>query len=108
MTSNSQQKDLRDELLPEQNVTGWPELCFSDFRIKQRTMVRYSITGEVFREGKAHVCVIDLQECSLFHAHCMSFLSESLKAPLPQSNNVESIISADIPSRIHQVPLHLI
>lgn len=83
MTCNPSCKEIKDDLLPGQQVVNWLNLTARVYWSTLCLLVSYITNEQVFRGIKARVRVIEFNKCSLPHAHCISFLSQfSRTAPL--------------------------
>ncbi|CDF39089.1 ATP dependant DNA helicase [Chondrus crispus] len=98
MTCNSSWPEITRALLPNQTPQDRPDLCARVFRLKMKDLMSLVINEEVFGTVFAHVRVIEFQKRGLPHAHVVFFLDEVSKNDLRTPENVDRIISAEIPS----------
>ncbi|CDF38639.1 unnamed protein product [Chondrus crispus] len=98
MTCNPSWPEITRALLPNQTPQDRPDLCARVFRLKMKDLMSLVINEEVFGTVVAHVRVIEFQKRGLPHAHVVFFLDEVSKNDLRTPENVERIISAEIPS----------
>ncbi|CDF40018.1 unnamed protein product [Chondrus crispus] len=85
-------------LLPNQTSQDRLDLCARVFRLKMKDLMSLVINEEVFGTVVAHVRVIEFQKRGLPHAHVVFFLDEVSKNDMRTPENVDRIISAEIPS----------
>ncbi|CDF37017.1 ATP dependant DNA helicase [Chondrus crispus] len=98
MTCNPSWPEITRALLPNQTPQDRPDLCARVFRLKMKDLMSLVINEEVFGTVVAHVRVIEFQKRGLPHAHVVFFLDEVSKNDLRTPENVDRIISAEIPS----------
>ncbi|CDF33589.1 Putativ ATP dependant DNA helicase [Chondrus crispus] len=98
MTCNRSWLEITRPLLPNQTPQDRPDLCARVFRLKMKDLMSLVINEEVFGTVVAHVRVIEFQKRGLPHAHVVFFLDEVSKNDLRTPENVDRIISAEIPS----------
>ncbi|CDF32173.1 unnamed protein product [Chondrus crispus] len=98
MTCNPSWPKITRALLPNQTPQDRPDLCARVFRLKMKDLMSLVINEEVFGTVVAHVRVIEFQKRGLPHAHVVFFLDEVSKNDLRTPENVDRIISAEIPS----------
>ncbi|CDF38382.1 ATP dependant DNA Helicase PIF1 [Chondrus crispus] len=85
-------------LLPNQTPQDRPDLCARVFRLKMKDLMCLVMDEKVFGTVVAHARVIKFQKRGLPHAHVVFFLDEVSKNDLRTPENVDRIISAEIPS----------
>ncbi|CDF41007.1 ATP dpendant DNA helicase [Chondrus crispus] len=88
MTCNPSWPEITRALLPNQTPQDRPDLCARVFRLKMKDLMSLVINEEVFGTVKR----------GLPHAHVVFFLDEVSKNDLRTPENVDRIISAEIPS----------
>ncbi|CDF36420.1 ATP dependant DNA helicase [Chondrus crispus] len=98
MTCNPSWPEVTRPLLPNQTPQDRLDLCARVFRLKMKDLMSLVINEEVFGTVVAHVRVIEFQKRGLPHAHVVFFLDEVSKNDLRTPENVDRIISAEIPS----------
>ncbi|CDF39624.1 Helicase-like protein [Chondrus crispus] len=98
MTCNPSWPEITRALLPNQTPQDRPDLCARVFRLKMKDLMSLVINEEVFGTVVAHVRVIEFQKRGLPHAHVVFFLDEVSKNDMRTPENVDRIISAEIPS----------
>ncbi|CDF37673.1 unnamed protein product [Chondrus crispus] len=98
MTCNPSWPEITRALLPNQTPQDRPDLCARVFRLKMKDLMSLVINEEVFGTVVSHVRVIEFQKRGLPHAHVVFFLDEVSKNDLRTPENVDRIISAEIPS----------
>ncbi|CDF38585.1 ATP dependant DNA helicase [Chondrus crispus] len=98
MTCNPSWPEITRPLLPNQTPQDRPDLCARVFRLKMKDLMSLVINEGVFGTVVAHVRVIEFQKRGLPHAHVVFFLDEVSKNDLRTPENVDRIISAEIPS----------
>ena len=98
MTGNPSWLEITRALLPSQPPQDRPGLCTRVFRPKMKDLMSLVIDEEVFGTVVAHVRVIEFQKRGLPHAQVIFFLDEVSMNDLRTPENVDRIISAEIPS----------
>ncbi|CDF39898.1 ATP dependant DNA helicase PIF1 [Chondrus crispus] len=98
MTCNPSWPEITRALLPNQTPQDRLDLCARVFRLKMKDLMSLVINEDVFGTVVAHVRVIKFQKRGLPHAHVVFFLDEVSKNDLRNPENVDRIISAEIPS----------
>ncbi|CDF36554.1 unnamed protein product [Chondrus crispus] len=98
MTYNPSWPEITRALLPNQTPQDRLDLCARVFRLKMKDLMSLVINEDVFGTVVAHVRVIKFQKRGLPHAHVVFFLDEISKNDLRNPENVDRIISAEIPS----------
>ncbi|CDF38180.1 ATP dependant DNA helicase PIF1 [Chondrus crispus] len=98
MTCNPSWPEITRALLPNQTPQDRLHLCARVFRLKMKDLMSLVINEDVFGTVVAHVRVIKFQKRGLPHAHVVFFLDEVSKNDLRNPENVDRIISAEIPS----------
>ncbi|CDF37706.1 ATP dependant DNA helicase PIF1 [Chondrus crispus] len=98
MTCNPSWPEITRALLPNQTPQDRLDLCARVFRLKMKDLMFLVINEDVFGTVVAHVRVIKFQKRGLPHAHVVFFLDEVSKNDLRNPENVDRIISAEIPS----------
>lgn len=97
MTCNPNWPEIRRSLLPNQIPQNRPDLCARVFRLKLKDLMSNVIDEQLFGTVAAHVRVIEFQKRGLPHAHVILFLDETFKNELRAPENVDRVISAEIP-----------
>ncbi|CDF39890.1 ATP dependant DNA helicase [Chondrus crispus] len=98
MTCNPCWPEITRALLPNQTSQDRLDLCARVFRLKMKDLMSLVINEDVFGTVVAHVRVIKFQKRGFPHAHVVFFLDEVSKNDLRNPENVDRIISAEIPS----------
>jgi len=98
MTCNPKWPEITRALLPGQTAVDRPDLSTRVFRMKMRAMLEKVINDELFGKVVGHVAVVEFQKRGLLHVHCLFFLDRDGKNALLNTENVDEIISAEIPS----------
>ena len=98
MTCNTCWPEITKALLPNQTPQNRPELCARVFRLKMKDLMSLVIDEEVFPTVVYHVRAIEFLKRGLPNAHVVCFLDEVCKNDLRTPENVDRIISAEIPS----------
>ena len=97
MTCNPRWPEIQESLLPGQRAQDRPDLCNRVFRMKHKLLMVHLKEDEPFGRIVADVSVIEFQKRGLVHAHIILFLHEEAKRSLENPEQVDKVISAEIP-----------
>jgi len=96
MTANPRWQEIVDELLPSQNPADQPDLVSRVFHLKNNHLLKCIVKDSVLGRVRAHVYVTEWQKRGLPHMHLL--LWHSPESKLRASEDVDSVISAEIPN----------
>ncbi len=97
MNCNPRWPEIEDSLLPGQRATDRPDLCNRVFRIKHKLLMTNLKEDYPFGKTVADVSVIEFEKRGLVNAHIILFLQDESKNALENPQNVDRIISTEIP-----------
>ncbi|CAF1246967.1 unnamed protein product [Rotaria sordida] len=103
-TCNPKWEEIKSELIPFQTSSGRPDLVTRVFRLKLKGFLDDIVKRKIFGEILAYVYVIEHQKRGLPHAHCLFTLSNEDK--IKTADDVDNIISAELPNRNKQLGLY--
>ncbi|CAF1106012.1 unnamed protein product [Rotaria sordida] len=103
-TCNPKWEEIKSELQSFQNSSDRPDLVTQVFRLKLKEFLDDIVKRKIFGEILAYVYVIEHQKRGLSHAHCLFTLSNQDK--IKTSDDVDNIISAELPNRHEQPELY--
>ncbi|CAF1487910.1 unnamed protein product, partial [Rotaria sordida] len=103
-TCNPKWEEIKSELIPFQTSSGRPDLVTRVFRWKLKGFLDDIVKRKIFGEILAYVYVIEHQKRGLPHAHCLFTLSNEDK--IKTADDVDNIISAELPNRNEQLELY--
>ena len=103
MTCNPKWPEITRCLLTGQSSADRPDLCARVFRLKLQSMMETVLSKKIFGTVIAHVRVIEFQKRGLPHAHCIFILDAVSKSSLRNPDNVDKVISAEIPGVLERM-----
>ena len=95
MTCNPNWREIRDNLLPDQQALYRPDICARVFHLKKEYLISLISKKKYFGEVSAHVHVVEFQKRGLPHAHILVTIKNGYK--LSTENDIDKYISAEIP-----------
>ncbi|XP_011685465.1 PREDICTED: uncharacterized protein LOC105448515 [Wasmannia auropunctata] len=104
MTCNPNWREIKENLLPNQQPADRPDICARVFNIKKDYLIDVIIRQKLFGEILAYVYVIEFQKRGLPHIHLLLTLKQNCKISNPEI--VDKIISAEIPDPNENENLH--
>ena len=102
-TCNPKWKEIMAELLPNQSYHARPDLVARVFRHKLIKLMNLITKSHIFGDVRCYMYTIEWQKRGLPHAHILIWLITKIHA-----NQVDSIISAEIPDPSKDEKLHSI
>ena len=106
MTCNPKWREIQDNLLPGQKASDRPDLVARVFYLKLKELQIDIADREILGKVVAKIHVIEFQKRGLPHAHILLWLSNEHK--LRTEDDIDNLISAEIPHPITQPRLHTI
>ncbi|CAF4267317.1 unnamed protein product, partial [Rotaria sordida] len=103
-TCNPKWEEIKSELKPFQTSSDRPDLVTRVFRLKLKEFLDDIVKRKIFGEILAYVYVIEHQKRGLPHARCLFTLSNEDK--IKTADDVDNIISAELPNRNEQLELY--
>ncbi|KYN21838.1 ATP-dependent DNA helicase PIF1, partial [Trachymyrmex cornetzi] len=104
MTCNPNWREIRENLLPNQQPADRPDICARVFNIKKNYLIDIIVRQKFFGEVLAYVYVIEFQKRGLPHIHLLVTLKQNYKILNPEA--VDKFISAEIPNPDKNANLH--
>ena len=105
-TCNPNWPAIQQNLQPRQTAANSPDLVARVFHMYLQELLKDITERHVLGEDAAMVYVIEFQKRGLPHCHMLIFLKDDCK--LREEDDVDAIISAEIPSRTEDPELHKI
>jgi len=106
MTCNPNWREIKENLLPNQQPSDRPDICARVFNIKKDYLIDVIVRQKFFGEVLAYVYVIEFQKRGLPHIHLLITLKQNYK--ILNSETVDKFISAEIPDPNENENLHSI
>jgi hypothetical protein len=103
-TCNPKCEEIKSELQSFQTPSDRPDFVTRVFRFKLKDFIDDIVERKIFGETLAYLYVIEHQKRGLPHAHCLFILSNEDK--MKASDDVDNIISAELPNRHEQPELY--
>ena len=103
-TCNPKWEEIKSELQSFQSPSDRPDLVTRVFRLKLKEFLADIVKRKIFGEILAYVYVIEHQKCGLPQTHSLFTLSSENK--IKTADNVDNIISAELPDRYTQSELY--
>ena len=104
MTCNPKWREIQENLQPGQNDSDRPDLVSRVFHLKLKELLIDINDRELLGKVDAKIYVIEFQKRGLPHAHILLWLSSSAK--LRYEDDIDNLISAEIPDPLTQPLLH--
>jgi len=104
MTCNPNWREIKENLLPNQQPSDRPDICARVFNIKKDYLIDVIVRQKYFGETLAYVYVIEFQKRGLPHIHLLITLKQNCK--ILNSETVDKFISAEIPDPNENENLH--
>ncbi|XP_011872670.1 PREDICTED: uncharacterized protein LOC105564699, partial [Vollenhovia emeryi] len=104
MTCNPNWREIKENLLPNQQPADRPDICARVFNIKKDYLIDVIVRQKFFGEVLAYVYVIEFQKRGLPHIHLLITLKQNCK--ITNSETVDKFISAEIPDPNENESLH--
>ena len=92
-TCNTKWSEIQNELFPDQRAHHRHDLISRVFRLKLGKLMDLLVKTEIYGEVRCHMYTIEWQKRGLPHAHILIWLVDKI-----HSNEIDSIISAEIPN----------
>jgi hypothetical protein len=103
-TCNPKWREITENLRPGEKAFERPDLIARVFKIKLKELLKDILQNGVLGRAVAHVYVIEFQKRSLPHCHLLIHLDPEHK--LRDSNDIDSLISAEIPDQNNEPELY--
>ncbi|CAG7722464.1 unnamed protein product [Allacma fusca] len=97
MTTNPRWKEILENLLPGQVVSGWPDLIARVFNMKTRKLLKEIKKDNILGVVVAYVYTIEYQKRSLPHMHMLIISHEDYKPKTRET--IDKYVSAEIPGK---------
>ena len=105
-TCNPNWDEIKSELQPFQHSSDRPDLVTRVFNIKLKLFLDDIVKNKIFGQIQSYFYTIEHQKRGLPHAHCLFTLRNEDK--FKTSDEVDSIISAELPDRATCPELHAV
>jgi Helitron helicase-like domain at N-terminus len=103
-TCNPKWREIEENLLPGQSAKDRPDIVARVFKLKLDALLKDLLEEDVLGFSRAHTYVIEFQKRGLPHAHILLILHPQDR--LHTSDEIDSVISAEIPDPAEDPELH--
>jgi len=104
ITCNPNWREIKENLLPNQQPSDRPDICARVFNIKKDYLIDIIVRQKYFGDVLAYVYVIEFKKRGLPHIHLLITLKQNCK--ILNSETVDKFISAEIPNPNENENLH--
>jgi len=101
ITANPEWAEIQENLMPGQTALDRPDIVARVFKLKKQQLIREICGDAIFGKNVARTHCIEFQKRGFPHAHILIWLDEDTH---PNSNLIDKIICAEIPSKYITIP----